>query len=417
MANFLSGIFQKGLGSASSVIKAGTGLDVNESLGKQFKNLANAATTADYVKDFKHAQRMFGDNNFALAPKHGALFHVNIELNPNLDYQTNEQKVELGMLAKNVTLPSFNYDTEQLHAYNRKVNIQTKVNYTPITIEFHDDTSNVVKQFHELYLRHYYKDMEHNNPEYDPTYAVYGNRTSDQWGYTQNKDAEGEFIRRIHVYSMSQKQFTHYVIENPMIQSFNHGTHNYAGENFLSNSMVVMPEQIRYIGEGIVTTDQVRGFGTIHYDTTPSPLQSLGGRDTIIGKGGLFNSISGIGDQIQSGNFLGAALNAFRARETFKNADLKQTALRDITELATDVVRGNNTQGKFFFPSVTNLVDKFGDSASKDVTGASSNSEIVSDPNAARNVGSQDFTERQAQDQTLQNQQRLGENPTTIRTS
>ena len=414
MANLLSGIFQKALGSASSVIKSGTGLDVNESLGKQFRNLADAATTADYIKDFKHAQRMFGDNNFALAPKHGALFHVNIELNPNLDYQSNEQKVELGMLAKNVTLPSFNYDTEQLHAYNRKVNIQTKVNYTPITIEFHDDTSNVVKQFHELYLRHYYKDMEHDNPEYDPTYAVYGNRTSDRWGYTQNKEAEGEFIRRIHVYSTSQKQFTHYVIENPMIQSFSHGTHSYAGESFLSNSMVVMPEQIRYIGEGIVTSEQVRGFGTIHYDTTPSPLQSLGGRDTIIGKGGVFNTIGGIGDQIQDGNFLGAALNAFRARETFKNADLKKTALRDITELATDVVRGNNTQGKFFFPSVTNLVDKFGDSASKDVTSASPDSEVVSDSSAARNVGTQNFIQRQDQNQQRQISVATGESPKSL---
>lgn len=416
MANLLSGIFQKGVGAASSVIKAGTGLDVNESLGKQFRNLADAATTADYIKDFKHAQRMFGDNNLALAPKHGALFHVNIELNPNLDYQSNEQKVELGMLAKNVTLPSFNYDTEQLHAYNRKVNIQTKVNYTPITIEFHDDTSNVVKQFHELYMRHYYKDMEHSNPDYDPVYAVYGTRTTDQWGYTQNKNAEGEFVRRIHVYSMSQKQFTHYVIENPMIQSFQHGRHDYSGESFLSSTMTVMPEQIRYVGEGIVTSDQVRGFGTIHYDTTPSPLQSLGGRDTIIGKGGVFNTIGGIGDQIQQGNFLGAALNAFRARETFKNADLKQTALRDITELATDVVRGNNTQGKFFFPSISNLVDKFGNSATKDVQSASPNSEIVSNPNAASNVGTQDFIQRRDQNQKLQNQQRLGEKPNTLGT-
>jgi len=409
--------FLKALGSTTaSVLKAGTGIDVNESLGKQFRNLANAASTPDYIKDFKHAQRMFGDNNYALAPKHGALFHVNIELNPNLNYQTNEEKIELGMLAKNVSLPGFSYSTEQLHAYNRKVNIQTRVGYNPITIEFHDDTSNIVKRFHELYMRHYYKDMEHNNPDYDPTYAVYGNRTSDQWGYTQNKEAEGEFIRRIHVYSMSQKQFTHYVIENPMIQSFNHGKHDYSGENFLSSSMTVMPEQIRYIGEGYVTSDQVRGFGQIHYDTTPSPLQSLGSRDTIIGKGGLFQSIGGIGDQLQQGNFLGAALSAFKARETFKNADLKKTALRDITELATDVVRGNNTQGKYFFPSVTNLVDKFGQSATKDVQSASTNSEIVSNPNAASNVGTQDFTQRQDQNRTSKIRKQLGEDPDTLGT-
>jgi hypothetical protein len=396
MANLLSGIFQKALGAGSSVVKATTGIDTGSSLSKQFLNLADAATTADFIKDFKHAQRMFGDNNFELAPKHGALFHVNIELNPALDYQTNEEKIELGMLAKNVTLPGFNYDTQQLVAYNRKVNIQTKVNYNPVTIEFHDDTANKVKRFHELYMQHYYRDMDHENPTYDPVYSSYGNRTTDSWGYTQG-GTEGEFVRRIHVYSMSQKTFTHYVIENPMIQSFQHGRHDYAGETFMSSTMTVMPEQIRYIGEGYVTSDQVRGFGTIHYDTTPSPLQSLGGRDTIVGKGGLFNSIGGIGDQISQGNFLGAALNAFRTRETFKNANLKETALRDLTGLATDVIRGNNTQGKYFFPSVTNLVDKFGPSATKDVTKASTSSDIVSAPTAARNVPNRQQINAQAQ--------------------
>jgi len=416
MANLLSGVFQKGLGAASSVIKAGTGLDVNESLGKQFRNLADAATTADYIKDFKHAQRMFLDNNYALAPKHGSLFHVNIELNSNFNYQSGEQNIELGMLVKNVTLPGFNYATEQLHAYNRKVNLQTRIDYNPITIEFHDDTSDTVKLFHQIYMQHYYRDNDHENPVYDPAYSTYGSRTTDQWGYSQTSEAQGEFIKRIHVYSMSQKLFTHYVIENPMIQNFSHGKHDYAGENFMSSTMTVMPEQIRYMSDtkGIVTSDQVRGFGVIHYDTTPSPLQSLGGRDTIIGKGGLFNTIGGIGDQLQNGNFLGAALNAFRARETFKNADLKQTALRDITELATDVVRGNNTQGKFFFPSITNLVDKFGPSATKDVSNASPNAGVVGPTEASKNVPSGTGITQTTQQRDKNLRVQTGESPNTL---
>lgn len=392
MANLLSGVFQKGLGAASSVIKAGTGLDVTDSLGKQFKNLADTATTADYIKDFKHAQRMFLDNNYALAPKHGSLFHVNIELNPQFNPLSNEQSIELGMLAKNVTLPGFSYDTEQLHAYNRKVNIQTKVNYDPITIEFHDDTINVVKQFHELYLKHHYRDADHENPVYDPNLSTYGNRTTDQWGYSQRGDVQGNFIARINVYSLSQKTFTHYVVENPIITGFQHGRHDYSGDAFMSSTMTVMPEQIRYLGEGVVTSDQVRGFGIIHYDNEPSPLQTLGGRDTIIGRGGVFNTIGGIGDKIADGNFLSAALDAYRARDTFKNADLKKTALRDITGLATDVLRGNNTQGKYFFPSISNLVDKFGSSESKSTPDSSSNSDVSGASPAGQNVGSSNIT-------------------------
>jgi hypothetical protein len=409
--------FLKALGSTTaSVVKAGTGIDLNESLGKQFLNLADAATTADHIRDQRHAQRMFGDNNYALAPKHGALFHVNIEINPALNPFSNEQNIELGMLAKNVTLPSFNYDTETLHAYNRKVNVQTKLNYSPITIEFHDDTLNVVKNFHELYLKHYFRDMDHENPMYDPKYAVYNNRTTKDWGYTQASD--GHFISRIHVYSFSQKNFTHYVIENPLIQSFNHGKHDYSGENFLSSTMTVVPEAVRYIGEGTVSSDQVRGFGIIHYDTTPSPLQALGGRDTIIGKGGLFNTIGGIGDQISKGNFLGAALNAFRARETFKNADLKKTALRDITTVATDVVRGNNTQGKFFFPTVGNLVNKFGTSQAKTVSSAPITSDVTSSSIASRNVANTNNTiVNKNTQETLVSQVNLGQSINSIPTS
>ena len=102
----------------------------------------------------------------------------------------------------------------------------------------------------------------------------------------------------------------------------------------------------------------------------------------------MFNSIGGIGDKIASGNFLSAALDAYRARDTFKNADLKKTALRDITGLATDVLRGNNTQGKYFFPSVSNLVDKFGPSESKSTPSSSSNSDIVGSSPAGQNAGS-----------------------------
>lgn len=394
MANLLSGILQKGLGTANAVVKAGTGLDFTDSLGKQFKNLADAATTADYIKDFKHAQRMFGDNNFALAPKHGAMFHVNIEFNPIVNPFDNLEQIELGMLAKNVTLPSFNYDTEQLVAYNRKVNIQTKINYGDITIEFHDDTSNVTKRFHELYLGYHFKDGIHENPTYDPSRSTYGNRTTDQWGYS---GTFGNFIARINVYSMSQKQFTHYVIENPLIKSFQHGRHDYAGENFMSSIMVVAPEAIRYIGEGIVTSDQVRGFGVEHYDRTPSPLQTLGGRDTIIGKGGLTQTIGGIGDKIASGNFLGAAADAFRGVGTFKNANLKKTALRDITGLATDVLRGNNTQGKYFFPSISNIVDKFGSGAAGNVPKSPQNSGIAEGSPASRvEAGNNTFAQREA---------------------
>ena len=82
--------------------------------------------------------------------------------------------------------------------------------------------------------------------------------------------------------------------------------------------MTVAYETVFY-SRGPVGEDSPAGFGTVHYDTTPSPLTLGGGGTTsLLGAGGVVGGISDIIGDIAGGQFnLGTALNVFN---TYKNA-------------------------------------------------------------------------------------------------
>jgi len=62
---------------------------------------------------------------------------VSFNLNPAVGAKLSDHvKKDLGFLAKKVDLPKFKVATQTLNQYNRKTNIQTKLTYDPINIEF-----------------------------------------------------------------------------------------------------------------------------------------------------------------------------------------------------------------------------------------------------------------------------------------
>ena len=93
--------------------------------------------------DWQHASRLYVNNNFKFAPKTKFLYHVTFvisdslaggaaEFLPELPNYTNE----IGMLVKSADLPSFSANVETKNKYNRKKNVQTNIEYNPITINF-----------------------------------------------------------------------------------------------------------------------------------------------------------------------------------------------------------------------------------------------------------------------------------------
>ena len=67
------------------------------------------------MKDFRHASRLFVDDNYKLMPKQKFLFHVVFHTDEELMFEkaAPQERRELNMLVKSCSLPSYNMNTEE----------------------------------------------------------------------------------------------------------------------------------------------------------------------------------------------------------------------------------------------------------------------------------------------------------------
>jgi hypothetical protein len=351
------------------------------SFGNQFLQQLG---TGDTVRDYQHAARTFVDSNYRLGPKSGALFHVYMDVNSLVNPG---RPSEIGLMAKTVALPKFSIQNKTLNAYNRKSIIQEKINYDPMTITFHDDSADVVLKFWKGYYEHYYRDGDHQEQLYRMAHKYQG-RATESWGYSPknvtNEAGTLPYINAIRIYSLHQKQYTGYTLINPTITGFQHGQHTQGEYNTLEHSMTVSYEAVKY-ETGAVGAGTVKGFGT-HYDNTPSSLTGAGGTRSILGPGGLIDSISGVASNLESGNYIGAALGAFRTAKTFKGADLKSVATAEIKQTAMNVLRGQNPQSTLFVPTPGAIADGLS-KAVNTVSSSVKNITRIGNMNSQNNVG------------------------------
>jgi hypothetical protein len=112
-----------------------------------WNSFAQQLGRGDNVKDYQHAARTFVDGLYRLAPKYQTLFHVFIDLNTTVASTDQNSQIEIGLMAKNVTLPKYTVQNKIYNAYNRKTINQERINYDPVTMVFHDDSQNIVRDF------------------------------------------------------------------------------------------------------------------------------------------------------------------------------------------------------------------------------------------------------------------------------
>jgi hypothetical protein len=293
-----------------------------------------------FLRDYQHASKIFRVNAYENAPKFKFLFHTYFEINP----QAYDERINFGILVKQVKLPSFNLTTHQMNQYNRKRIVQTKIKYDPIDIIFHDDNSNNVTKMWEAYYRYYYNDgskpvnvlraeqASSKNEFFDGNYpeGVSNFNTRDiydapanaryDWGLSggQNPDPSGlftgikvPFFKSITVYGFNQHNFIAYTLINPMITSFSHDTYNYdSGNGTMENRMTIDYETVVYRSGALDGRDPstiVSGFALPqNYDTTPSPNILAGANGLIIGQGGLKDAAGGFIGALKRGNIRGA---------------------------------------------------------------------------------------------------------------
>lgn len=313
--------------------------------------------TGDEIHDWQHASRTFIDSLYRLSPKIGTVYHVFIDLNPTIASIDQSNQIEIGLMAKSVQLPKFSIQSKTLNAYNRKNIVQERINYDPLSIVFHDDSADVVRDFWYGYYSYYYRDADHQEAIYESEHK-YKKRQEQNWGFSPNPGSvvgTPGYINSIRVYSLHQKIFSSYQLMRPTITSFQHGQHVSGDYTPMEHTMTVAYEAVKYAA-GTVSNGTVLGFNVIHYDNTPSPLSSLGGGTTsVLGPGGLIQGLTGVVKNLEDGNFLGAALGGLRTAQNFKNTSLKGIASTELQTAAKNILRGQNPLSTIFVPTASTV--------------------------------------------------------------
>lgn len=273
----------------------------------------------DKMFDRNHASRIFVANNHGLSPKYGWLFHVAFDINPEVSRVNNDNLLKMGFVVKTASLPKFSVDTKTLNAYNRVDIVQSKVKYDPITIKFHDDNLDIVRNFWYDYYSYYYRDADWNLNIYQAA-SKYNERQNQSWGYAPRQypassPATQQYLSAIRIYSLHNKRFAEYTIINPIITSFQHGDHAQGNEGgTLENTMTIQYQAVKY-QYGDVSEDTVTGFASLQYDSRPSPLGTTTSRDHTVhdlsegatGLGGILNNFKNLNGSALLGGALSVA--------------------------------------------------------------------------------------------------------------
>lgn len=276
-----------------------------------FTNFLNSVTgdlANTNVKDYQHANRLFVQNFYRLAPKHGFLYFVRFRLNPKVAdgeaWRSSRQDLELGMLVKKCDLPKVTFDGGVVNVYNKKQPYYSKVTYQPINMVLHDDNKGLVREFWQMYYQYHSADsyyggnnakpgiipvypknryqkpppvtqqqlLERANPS-DPNYI----NTTDPARYGLDVNADEPLIRSIEIFQLSRKQFFLHTLVNPKIRSWNMDTLAYDAKNTLEHNVTIEYEGM-YMGQGKVTRFTPDGWTDLHYDLDPSPIGGIFGR-------------------------------------------------------------------------------------------------------------------------------------------
>lgn len=333
--------------------------------------------TGQGLRDYQHASRTFTTNAYELKPRFKFLFHVSFTINTgDIPYLRgvfgSSDVAELSLLVKTVDLPKYNVQTATLNQYNRKRLVQTKIEYQPVNITFHDDGGDNARRLWYYYFSYYYNDPSQQYLSPNVTNGSVGasqNRTTGfgyprsdiyndtlqfaDWGYSGenwksgSSDPSGKpaFFKDIRIYGMDQRKFAEYILINPIVKSWNHDTYDYSqGSGTMQHTMTLEYETVKYyegaMSKGGQADQNVQGFGGPgHYDTTLSPIARPGSNSTVFGQGGLLDAADGILGDLQSGTvggLIGAVQKAGATYNTFKGKDL-----RSITKSET-VALGRN---------------------------------------------------------------------------
>ena len=294
-----------------------------------------------HLRDARHANQIYTQNNFAFAPKTKYMYHVRFDPHPDVGNSSTSNvfkfQKELGVLVKSADLPSFRASVENKQQYNRKKNVQTRVDYQDCRIAFHDDNTGVTRALLEEYYRYYFVDANKDISNSDASFQPRDKYKSKVPSYGLDNRKINPFFKSITIYQLARKDWVAYTLVNPLLTAWDHGSVESSSTDFNENTMSVAYEAVMYTS-GSVAQDTPAGFAdeSVGYDVTDSPLGYLD--DAMIsgndGSKGLVPSALGLGNS--------ALLNkSFRNSNSPSKNISKEVATGVIGGLVTNVLSQN----------------------------------------------------------------------------
>ena len=349
------------------------------------------------LKDFRHASRLYLDDNFKLAPKNKFLFHVVFDTDEDLFYGgfNSAEKYQLNMLVKSADLPKYGMNLEEKIQYNKKVYTATRIQYEPVNIVFHDDQADTVNAFWKKYYEYYIADPKALNTELainqnkDDTYDPIDGKTRYRFGLDTGIKRKQPYLRNIQLFVLHKKRFTSMTLVNPVIGSFSHDNVDQAdGAGVLSNTMQIFYETVVYASGIIVPGELPKGFATLNYDKEPSPLTVFGrGTNSIFGPGGVVDGIGSAIKLFQEKNILGAILaagntynNAKKIKKSDAKAELKGIAKKGVQEIGKQAGSISNPVAQFAVGAASLLAIKEANAKGTNDQQNKANTKVISSP-------------------------------------
>lgn len=337
-----------------------------------YDNLFNYGGVKGNLADYRHAARLYIDNNMRLAPKFKFLYHVVFNVNPfALEVSPLLQsidKLELNILARSADLPRYNLQTETLNQYNRKKVIHTGIQYTPVNIEFHDDNAGITTLFWESYLRYYYADSNYTERNADNTPKIsydafakslnginssYGASEIQTYKYGLDRaNKKQSFFSSIQIFQMHPQDvkstYTSFTLVNPYITNFDHDNMSQEGSEFSVNRLTLAYESVQYNRGFTKIGTSPTGFGETHYDQVPSPLSNenlagLNATNTITDLLGALNSLT----DIRVGNYRSSI--SIQQQRYYTNQ--KDQTFQGVGNLGAATGASATSLGNYNFPS------------------------------------------------------------------
>jgi hypothetical protein len=243
-----------------------------------FTNFLTSKGFGPTLRDWQHASRLYIDGGMKRAPKTGFLYIVELVVYPDVSraqgpsWTANEMKY-VGLLAKKVDLPKFTITNETVNQYNRKTVVPTKIAYNPVSIEFHDDNSDITHNLWVNYYKNYFYDGKQTNPEafldtkYETKNVIYGRYDN---SFSKN------FFHSINIFVLHQKQFTAYTLVNPKITEWQHDSLDQSnGGKIMQNKMSIAYESVLYKSGSLPQNlDAAKEWAAGFYDFETSPLSA-----------------------------------------------------------------------------------------------------------------------------------------------